>query len=523
MGRTAVKIVKADTGIEYRCFTITDITEEEHLKTLLLEKERELQNVLDFSRDLITIIDQTSKRIYISNSATQIYGYTPEELIGKSGIDLVYEEDKELSKKVLSQLFTAESIKYFENRIVRKDGNVINMSWSFNLDKERKHAYIIGRDITEKIKFEKELKESEKNYSSLVENLKTGILKQGVNSEILFSNPAALEMLGITQDQARGRTSFHPDWNVIHENGDDFPAPTHPVVVAVATQKSVNDVVMGVYRPLLNDRLWLLVNAEPAFTATGQLDHVTVTFNDITLQIKAREQLRKNEKQLITKNIELERFAYIASHDLQEPLRMVSSFMKLIEKKYTDIIDDAGKKYIHFAVDGAERMKVLIDDLLRYSQVSERSAELEKVDMNKIMSTVLSNFNNENYRADADITIEDLPVINAGKTAMSQLMQNLLGNALKYKGAVKPIVIVSAKEDAIAWTFSVKDNGIGIDPKNAEKVFEMFHRLVTKQKYVGTSIGLATCKKIVESFGGTIWVKSELGAGADFKFSIPKK
>ena len=394
----------------------------------------------------------------------------------------------------------------------------------------------IENDIREQAKKVEAPKESEKLYRNLVKNLKKGVLKQGPNTEILLSNPAALEMLGLTEDQILGKTSFHPDWNVIHENGEDFPGETHPVSVAIATKKSVQDVVMGVYRPITKDTVWLLVDAEPEFDNEGQLEYVICTFSNITKQIFTQQELVETKKDLLklnyelekksaaltVKNIELERFSYVASHDLKEPLRMITSFLKLLESRYGNLLDDKGKQYISYAVDGAERMRKLITDLLNYSLAGKREEKLEEVDMNKVVKDVIALYSNEGYQADTEIKFNNLPTIKAGKVAITQLMQNLIGNSIKYKNEVKAEIIVFGEENETEWIISVQDNGIGIAPADTEKVFVMFQRLVTKKKVSGTGIGLAVCKKIVESYNGKIWVESELGVGSNFKFSIPK-
>jgi signal transduction histidine kinase len=371
----------------------------------------------------------------------------------------------------------------------------------------------------------------------LIENLPVGVLKQAPDASIIISNNAALELLGLTEEQLLGKTSFDPGWNVIHEDGSPFPGHTHPVPTAIATGKSVKNVIMGVYRPLKKDRVWLLVNAEPEFNTAGSLDHIICTFNNFTEQIFTRKKLKENEDNLIAlnaileaktvaltnKNIELESFAYVASHDLQEPLRMVSGFIKLFEKKYENIVDETGKKYIQFAVDGAERMKTLINNLLKYALITKERETVTDVDMNAVVKEVLYTFSSDGNHTEREIDVEKLPVIQAGKNDMLQLMQNLIGNALKYATDERQVIRISGTETATEYTISVQDNGIGIDPKDSERIFIMFQRLVTQDKFSGTGIGLATCKKIVELYGGKIWVESELGKGSDFKFSIPKK
>jgi PAS domain S-box-containing protein len=257
---------------------------------------------------------------------------------------------------------------------------------------------------------------------------------------------------------------------------------------------------------------------------------LSVLFRDISDRKVAEQNLQKlnaalqiKTQELTNSNTELERFAYVASHDLQEPLRMVSSFMQLFEKKYERLVDETGKKYIQFAVDGAERMKLLIRDLLQYSRAGSGSLEIKQVNMNVVLKEVLLLFKNEIYQVDAEIKYGNLPIIQAGKSAMIQLMQNLIGNALKYRREEKPVVEISGVETDQEWIIHIKDNGIGIEPRYFEKIFIVFQRLHNKNEYGGTGIGLSVCKKIVERYKGRIWVASEPGKGSVFSFSIPKK
>lgn len=252
---------------------------------------------------------------------------------------------------------------------------------------------------------------------------------------------------------------------------------------------------------------------------------------DITEQKRSELQLKdlygkleERASQLQLSNTELERFAYIASHDLQEPLRMVSSFLQLLQKKYNDSIDEKGKEYIRFAVDGSIRMKRLINDLLDYSRVSTRKQQLEKVDMQLVMQEVLQNLGLQIEEKRAVIEVGKMPVLTwADKTQMVQLLQNLVGNALKYSDQQPPLVQISVKEENNEWQFAVKDNGIGFEQKFAEKIFVIFQRLHNKTEYSGTGIGLAICKKIVDRHGGTIRVESEPGKGSIFYFTISKQ
>lgn len=251
---------------------------------------------------------------------------------------------------------------------------------------------------------------------------------------------------------------------------------------------------------------------------------------DITEGRRQEEQLRllnadlgKRASELAASNAELERFAYIASHDLQEPLRMVSSFLQLLQKRYKGQLDQKADQYIHYAVDGAERMKALIMDLLEYSRVGSSKDSFDEVDTAVIMQEVGDIFRERIIAARAQVEIDPLPKVWGDKVQLLQLFQNLLSNALKYHSEKLPSIRVHAREEAKYWLFSVADNGIGIDPQFFDKIFIIFQRLHNKSDYSGTGIGLAICKKIVERHGGRIWVESRPGEGSTFYFTISKK
>ncbi len=252
-----------------------------------------------------------------------------------------------------------------------------------------------------------------------------------------------------------------------------------------------------------------------------------VVVNDITerkrselLLRQLNEDLKKRAAELATSNAELERFAYIASHDLQEPLRMVSSFLQLLQKRYQGQLDEKASQYIHYAVDGAERMKALILDLLEYSRVGVGKDSFGAVDMNGIVAEVGDIFREKIIATRARVEIDPLPEVHGDKVQLTQLFQNLVGNALKYRSGEPPVIRIRVTEEPGGWLFSVGDNGIGIDPLFFEKIFIIFQRLHNKSDYSGTGIGLAICKKIVERHGGRIWVESTQENGSTFFFTI---
>jgi light-regulated signal transduction histidine kinase (bacteriophytochrome) len=237
-------------------------------------------------------------------------------------------------------------------------------------------------------------------------------------------------------------------------------------------------------------------------------------------QREAENRLKAAARELKRSNAELEQFAYIASHDLQEPLRKVGSYMELVAERYQDQLDQDGREFIDYAVDGARRMKVMINDLLAYSRVGTKGKPFAPTDTMKVMQDVLSDLELTIRDNDARITFDALPVVTADESQLQQLLRNLIGNAIKYRGQEPPQIHVSAQQRRRAWRFGVQDNGIGMEDRFFERIFHIFQRLHGPGRYNGTGIGLAICKKIVERHGGAIEVESTPGQGSTFYFTI---
>lgn len=240
----------------------------------------------------------------------------------------------------------------------------------------------------------------------------------------------------------------------------------------------------------------------------------------------ARNQLRQTADELARSNRDLEEFAYTASHDLQEPLRMVEGFMQMLREQYAGKLDECANEYIDYAVDGATRMQELIRGLLAFSRVDRdaRHDRCEEVDCQAVLRDVLDNLAAAVAESHAEVTHDALPKIIARPAMVAHLFQNLVGNAIKYRSAERtPKVHVSCRSRKGEWEFSVQDNGIGIAPSDAQRVFQMFQRLHTRSEYPGTGMGLAICRKIVDRHGGRIWVESQKGSGATFHFTLPRE
>jgi len=253
----------------------------------------------------------------------------------------------------------------------------------------------------------------------------------------------------------------------------------------------------------------------------GNITGTISSGEDITDRKRAEEERERWASELARSNAELEQFAYVASHDLQEPLRMISGFTQLLARRYKDRLDENAYEFIDYIVDGATRMQRMIEDLLAYSRVGTRGNPFELISCKDIFDQVIANLKMAIGENNAQVTHDPLPAIMADSTQMTQLFQNLISNAIKFRGEEPPRVHISVKRAGNEWVFSVRDNGIGIAPEFFDRLFQIFQRLHTGKEYPGTGIGLAICKKIVERHGGRIWVESEVGRGSTFYFTIP--
>jgi len=252
----------------------------------------------------------------------------------------------------------------------------------------------------------------------------------------------------------------------------------------------------------------------------GKTQGVVCIAQDLTAYQQAEETLRQHTEELLRSNTELEQFASVASHDLQEPLSMVTGYIQLLAQCYRGQLDPHADEFIGYAVEGLERMRTLIRDLLEYARVGTQGKPVEVTDSCEAVLQALANLRMATHMARAEVTFDPLPIVVADHAQLVQVFQNLVANALKFHGDAPPQVHISASQEDRSWKFSVRDNGIGIEPKFAERIFAIFQRLHTTAEYPGTGIGLAICKKVIERHGGQIWVESSLGHGATFFFTL---
>lgn len=372
--------------------------------------------------------------------------------------------------------------------------------------------------------------DTEGKVRKLINSLHVGILVFNSQEEVLFSNKFAHDMLGLSEKQLRMKGPYHPEWSVVYEDGSPFSCEMSPVLVALKTQKPVTNLIVGINRPLTGDRAWILVNAEPILTDSGEVSEIVCSFSDIT-QRKAIEDkltslyqsLESRAFDLACSNADLERFVYVATHDLQEPLRLITSFLQLLKKKYDSQLDEQASEYINYAVDGSRRIKKLILDLLEYSKFSIDRDGFKLLDPGKVIEDVKHSLCSLLKQHHAIIDVKPLPVIYADPSLLHQLFKNLLTNSVKYRGESTPQISIDCITQGDDYLFSVSDNGIGIDPGYSEKIFDLFQRLHKNEAFEGTGVGLAICEKIIRLHRGSIWVESMPGKGSTFYFTIPQK
>jgi PAS domain S-box-containing protein len=368
-------------------------------------------------------------------------------------------------------------------------------------------------DITERKRVEEELRQSQADLNRAQAVAHTGSWRLNVRKNELVWSAQTYDLFGI----ARGTPMTY----------EAFLAAVHPhdrEFVRRSWEATLRGEPYDIeHRIVVNGRVtWVRERAELEFNAEGALSAGFGTVQDVTDRKLAAEERERLVADLGRSNRELEQFAYAASHDLQEPLRMVASYVQLLERRYRGKLDDKADTFIHYAADGAVRMQKLIDGLLAYSRITRRGAEFSAVDMNSVFEAALSNLTAAARESRARVTKDDLPPVAGDETQLSQLLQNLIGNAIKFtKPDTAPVVHVSGKEEGSSVVFSVRDNGIGIDPEYGDRIFMIFQRLHTQDDYPGTGIGLALCKRIVERHHGRIWVESSPGKGSAFFFTLP--
>jgi len=347
-----------------------------------------------------------------------------------------------------------------------------------------------------------------------------GIFGLDIHGKHTFVNPAAAQMLAYTVKELIGRHS-HTLWHYKKSDGSSYPVVECPIYAAYKDGRVHHRDDEVFWRK--DGTCFPVTYTSTPIIEDGNIVGAVVTFRDITERKQAEEELKKLSNELARSNADLQQFAYTASHDLQEPIMVVAGFVNLLAKRYKGKLDEKADEFIEHAVDGTKRMQVLIKDLLDYSRVGSTGKSFTPTDCLSALDKAVFNLQIVLKESGAVITHDDLPTVMADSSQLIRLFQNLISNAIKFRGKEAPKIHISAKQKEGEWIFSFKDNGIGIDPKFSDQIFVMFQRLHTKKEYPGTGIGLATCKKIIERHGGRIWVESEPGKGSTFFFAIPTR
>jgi PAS domain S-box-containing protein len=346
-----------------------------------------------------------------------------------------------------------------------------------------------------------------------------GVIAIGLNGSITFFNRVAQALTGWRHEEAIGRPI---DEILRFERTLDESVAENPAVTAIRERRTVDlsNGVVVVGRD--GKRTHVDANGAPTFDLTGQLVGAVLVLHDVTERDRAEHQLRQRTEELARSNRDLEQFAYVASHDLQEPLRAVAGPLQLLQRRYEGQLDARADEFIGHAVDGATRMQALIDDLLSYSRVGRLEDPKQSVSAEHALQSALKNLAVVIQETGAEITHDALPAVQAISTQLTLLFQNLIGNAIKFRQKDRaPRIRIGAEPVGDQWQFSVADNGIGIADQYFDRIFVIFQRLHTRREYPGTGLGLALCKRIVEHHGGKIWVESTPGEGATFFFTMP--
>lgn len=529
-------IVRNEYGEALRMVgSMQDVTEKLQAIEDIKRSNERFEKVSEATNDGIWDWDLVNDVVFHGPGYAELFGYPKNE--GKADpaiwISRIHPEDKPKVLELVNSLVEFKTQEYFncEYRYLKSNGEYAYVSDRGSVMKNDQGDVIrivgAAQDITNRVQYTAQIKNANERFEKIAEATQDAIWDWDLVNNTLYQGKGYQTLFGY--DPSEGDATFEFWKRKVHpEDLAHAMASTNNLL----KQKS-GTYFKSEYRYLKSDGTYAYVIDRGSVMRNddGEVVRMVGAMQDVTDNRNYQESLRKLnlnlEKQadeLLRYNEELEQFAYVVSHDLQEPLRMISSFLMLLEKKYNHVIEDEGKKYIYFAVDGAKRMRQIILDLLDFSRVGKSEEELVTLDLNEILEEVTLIFQQEIIAKETTLIIPELPTINSYSLLILQLFQNLIGNAIKYqKEGVKPVIEVTYEELANHHKFSVSDNGIGIDSEYFDKIFVIFQRLHGRNQYNGTGIGLALVKKIIENLKGKIWVTSIKGEGSTFYFTIKKE
>ena len=505
--------------------SVYDVTVRKQAEDALRESEQRLQQALGVSRSFtfewLPATDEVSRSV----SCAVILGLSGDEIhhdTGQRYIQRVHPDDRAQFVEMLRGLTPAANAYATEYRVVRRDGSiaVLEEVGQAAFDAAGQLARLVGvtTDITARKHAEDALRESERRLARSQEIARLGSWELDLVANSLVWSDEVYRIFGL-QPQEFGAT-YEAFLERVHP--DDRATVDAAYSGSLQEQRDAYELEHRVVRKDNGEIRFVHEKCEHVRDAAGLIIRSVGMVHDVTERRRAEEALRQTMEELERSNKELEQFAYIASHDLQEPLRQVSGFGNLLSERYADQLDDKGKQYIAYMAEGSRRMSNLVRALLDYSRVGRPGHEVEPVAAGEILNGVLLDLKATVEECGARVTQQSLPTVLAHQVELGQLFQNLIGNALKFRReGVTPEIHVGCRPDGQTCTFWVKDNGIGIPPDLHEKAFQVFQRLHGQGKYPGTGIGLAICKKIVERHGGRIWIESTVGEGSTFFFALP--
>ena len=436
---------------------------------------------------------------------------------------LVHPGDRSAVRRTVLKMMRSGAEARLDYRILRPDGAVrsVHTEYRTNKDASGRTVGMVGtiQDITERKRSEEAVRESERRFRALFENSGDALIVHDDTGKVVDCNREAYRSLGYTREEFLTLRVKDFAVDVIPEGKKPELGEETPWKRALRSEPGE---IVGFHENVHRRKDGTTF---PVEVGIGSIDIegrrlVFASARDITERKRAKAEMESLVEELRRSNAELEQFAYVASHDLQEPLRMVSSFTQLLRRRYGGQLDETADEFIGYAVDGANRMQRLINALLEYSRLGTRGSGHVPVETGRILEAALANLRNAIEESGAEVVSESLPTVLGDEVQLMQLFQNLVANAIKFRGEEPPRVSVSAGRRGAEWVFSVKDNGIGIGPEYRDRIFVIFQRLHGREEYTGTGIGLALCKKIVERHGGKIWLESEPGKGSTFYFTL---
>jgi len=512
------------TALRDSAGTLRGFSEFSHDLSESKESGAKYQALLEAAPDAMVVVNQAGEIVLVNVQAEKRFGYRRDELVGQKVKNVIPEGFAErliadgarsAAEALAQQIGTG-----IELIARRKDGSEFPIEIMLSPLESAEGILVTAaiRDISVRKEAETHLAQMEGKYRGLLEAAPDAMVVVNAAGEIVLLNVQAEKQFGYSRNELVGQQVK----NIVPEGFAERLIADGTRSAAEALAQQIGTGIELIARRKDGSEFPIEIMLSPLESAEGIL--VTAAIRDISVRKEAETHLVKTVRELKRSNDELQQFAYVSSHDLQEPLRMVASYTQLLGKRYKGRLDSDADEFITFAVDGCNRMQGLIQDLLAYSRAGTHAKELCEVSGEDALQGALTNLRITLEQSGAVVTHDSLPALMTDETQLTQVFQNLVGNAIKYRSTEVPRVHVSAtKNGDNEWTFSVRDNGLGIAPQYFERIFILFQRLHGRNEFEGTGIGLAICKKVVERLGGRIWVESQPEKGSTFYFALPER